>query len=208
MRKQVATTPAGIRRDYAAVGDRPRTPRAALLTADIVTIVAAARNAVDGWAGAVLERRDSALMLMGFAGAFRRSELVGLDGADVTMHWHDGVHVRLRRSKTDQEGTGTVRAVPFTDRHDSCPPCAYIRWAQVVAAFDHRGRPGVIRLLTTAESFDTHVCRGAGPQTTARMPLSGPSARTATSPKPPCPGRRCTRRSAAAPNKPATTPPW
>ncbi|EKT81627.1 phage integrase family protein [Rhodococcus opacus M213] len=130
-REIVRATLSGIRRDYAAVGDRPRTPRAALLTADIVTIVAAAaRNAVDGWAGAVLERRDSALMLMGFA------------GADVTMHWHDGVHVRLRRSKTDQEGTGTVRAVPFTDRHDSCPPCAYIRWAQVVAAFDHRGRPG------------------------------------------------------------------
>ncbi|RZL76956.1 MAG: integrase [Rhodococcus sp. (in: high G+C Gram-positive bacteria)] len=155
----VRATLSGIRRDYAAVGDRPRNPRAALLTADIVTITAAARNLVTGWAGAVLERRDSALLLMGFAGAFRRSELVGLEGADVSVHRHDGVHVRLRRSKTDQEGTGTVRALPFTDRHDSCPPCAYVRWAQVVAAFDTRGRPGVIRLLTTAEPFDAHVCR-------------------------------------------------
>ncbi|CAG7618512.1 hypothetical protein E143388_06076 [Rhodococcus opacus] len=77
----VRATLSGIRRDYAAVGDRPRNPRAALLTADIVTITTAARNAVTGWAGAVLERRDSALILMGFAGAFRRSELVGLDGA-------------------------------------------------------------------------------------------------------------------------------
>jgi integrase len=167
----VRATLSGIRRDYAAVGDRPRTPRAALLTTDIVTIVAAARNTVDGWARAVLERRDSALILMGFAGAFRRSELVGLDGADVNVDRHDGVHVRLRRSKTDQEGTGTVRALPFTDRHDSCPPCAYVRWAQVVAAFDTRGRPGVIRLLTAAEPFDSHICRGAVPRTASRMPL-------------------------------------
>ena len=108
---------------------------------------------------------------MGFAGAFRRSELVGLDGADVSVHRHDGVHVRLRRSKTDQEGKGTVLALPFTDSHDSCPPCAYARWAQVVAAFDTRGRPGVIRLLTTAEPFEAHVCRGAVPRTAARAPL-------------------------------------
>ncbi|UNN05173.1 site-specific integrase [Rhodococcus opacus] len=167
----VRATLSGIRRDYAAVGDRPRTPRAALLTTDIVTIVAAARNTVDGWAQAVLERRDSALILMGFAGAFRRSELVGLDGADVSMHRHDGVHVRLRRSKTDQEGDGTVRALPFIDRHDSCPPCAYARWAQVVAAFDTRGRPGVIRLLTTAEPFEAHVCRSAVPRTAPQAPL-------------------------------------
>nr|WP_280783952.1 site-specific integrase [Rhodococcus opacus] len=167
----VRATLSGIRRDYAAVGDRPRKPRAALLTADIVTIVAAARNSVTGWADAALECRDSALILMGFAGAFRRSELVGLDCADVSVHRHDGVHVRLRRSKTDQEGEGTVRALPFTDRHDSCPPCAYMRWAQIVAAFDTRGRQGVIRLLTTAEPFDTHVCRGAVPRTAARAPL-------------------------------------
>jgi hypothetical protein len=61
----VRATLSGIRRDYAAVGDRPRNPRAALLTADIVAIVTAARNAVTGWAGAVLERRDSALLLRG-----------------------------------------------------------------------------------------------------------------------------------------------
>ncbi|MGH3802182.1 MAG: hypothetical protein ACRDTD_19010, partial [Pseudonocardiaceae bacterium] len=46
----VRATLSGIRRDYAAVRDRPRTPRAALLTTDIVAITAAARNTVDGWA--------------------------------------------------------------------------------------------------------------------------------------------------------------
>jgi len=46
--------------------------------------------------------RDRALLLIGFAGAFRRSELVGLDLADVAFTY-DGLVVTLRRSKTDQE---------------------------------------------------------------------------------------------------------
>ena len=49
---------------------------------------------------------------MGFAGAHRRSELVALTLADVTLHPTDGLHVRLRRSKTDQEARGTVKALP------------------------------------------------------------------------------------------------
>ena len=149
----------------------PRTPRAPLLVDDIVTIVRSARQAVTGWATEVHERRDSALLLMGFAGAFRRSELVALPCGDVTVHRLDGVHVRLRRSKTDQDGTGTVRALPFTTHHHSCPPCAYVRWAQVVAAYDLSARPGVIRLLRTAPPFEGHVCRMGLPRMRARAPL-------------------------------------
>jgi integrase len=167
----VRSTLSGIRRDYASNGDRPRSPRAPLLVDDVVTIVRSARQAVAGWAAEVHERRDSALLLMGFAGAFRRSELVALTCGDVTVHRLDGVHVRLRRSKTDQEGIGTVRALPFTTNHHSCPPCAYVRWAHVVAAFDISGRPGVIRLLRTAPPFDGHVCRSALPRMRARAPL-------------------------------------
>lgn len=70
-------TVAGIRRDYATAGERSRTPRAPLLTADIVAIVAKARAEVAGWADEVLERRDTAILLLGYAGALRRSELVG-----------------------------------------------------------------------------------------------------------------------------------
>nr|WP_241032077.1 site-specific integrase [Rhodococcus pseudokoreensis] len=167
----VTSTLSGIRRTYATTGDRPRTPRAPLLVEDIVTIVGSARQAVTGWASEVHERRDSALLLMGFAGAFRRSELVALHCGDVTVHRQDGIHVRLRRSKTDQDGAGSVRALPFTTHHHSCPPCAYARWAQVVAAFDLAGRPGVIRLLRTAAPFEAHVCRAGLPRMKARAPL-------------------------------------
>ncbi|WP_228287256.1 tyrosine-type recombinase/integrase [Rhodococcus ruber] len=166
----VTATLSGIRRDYAAVGERPRTPRAPLLTADIVTIVEKMRVDSAGWAAEVLERRDSAILLLGFAGAFRRSELVALACSDVSLHRLDGLHIRLRKSKTDQEGRGSVRALPFTHSHASCPPCAWLRWAQVVAAFDSGGRPAVIRLLRTAEPFAAHVCRGTRPRMVPSSP--------------------------------------
>lgn len=167
----VRATLAGIRREYAAAGDRPRNPRAPLLTSDITAIVDAARCGVTGWASEVLERRDSALLLMGYAGAFRRSELAALECRDIRFDRLDGAHVRVRHSKTDQDGSGSVKALPFTDRHESCPVCAWVRWLQVVAAFNAGGRVPVIRLLSRADAFDVHVCRRSIPASTARSPL-------------------------------------
>jgi integrase len=57
-------------------------------------------------------RRDKALLLLGFAGAFRRSELVGVDVADIE-HVRQGVVVTLRRSKTDQTAAGRKIGIPF-----------------------------------------------------------------------------------------------
>jgi integrase len=167
----VTATLSGIRRDYATTGDRPREPRAPLLTTDILAIVDKARTDCENWADEVLERRDAAILLLGFAGAFRRSELVELTCSDVSLHRLDGLHIRLRKSKTDQEGRGTIRALPFTQAHTSCPPCAWMRWAQVVAASDTGGRPAVIRLLRNAEPFAAHVCRGTRPRTIPDSPL-------------------------------------
>ena len=59
-----------------------------------------------GWPAGVAARRDTALLLMGFAGAHRRSELVALTLADVTLHRTDGLHVRLRSSQ-DRPGGRT-----------------------------------------------------------------------------------------------------
>jgi integrase len=55
--------------------------------------------------------RDRALLALGFAGAFRRSELVALEVADLTEA-PDGLRVRIRRSKTDQEAEGAEIAIP------------------------------------------------------------------------------------------------
>jgi len=56
-------------------------------------------------------KRDRALILLGFAGAFRRSELVGLTVATVQFT-NDGVVIKLPHSKTDQEGMGQTKGIP------------------------------------------------------------------------------------------------
>lgn len=65
------------------------------------------------------DRRDKALLLIGFAGAFRRSELVGLDVADIE-HVRQGTVITLKRSKVDQEGRGRKIGIPF-GRTRWCP---------------------------------------------------------------------------------------
>ena len=59
--------------------------------------------------------RDRALLLVGFAGALRRSELVALDVTDLEES-AEGFHVRIRRSKTDQEGQGDFVSIPYGSR--------------------------------------------------------------------------------------------
>lgn len=56
-------------------------------------------------------KRDRALLALGFAGAFRRSELVALDVADL-IEDPEGLRVMVRRSKVDQEGRGLEKAIP------------------------------------------------------------------------------------------------
>lgn len=167
----VRSTVSGIRREYAAAGDRPRRPREPLLTDDVLELVSAARDQVRDWSDAVGERRDSALIMVGFAGAFRRSELVALTGADVELHPLDGLHVHVRRSKTDQQGDGRVHALPRSVDPRRCPPCAFARWAQVVAAFDREGRPGVIATLDPADVLDEHLCRQQCPEISSALPV-------------------------------------
>jgi site-specific recombinase XerD len=71
--------------------------------------------------------RDRALLLLGFAGAFRRAELVALDVADVSFT-ADGLIVRLQRSKTDQEGQGATKGIPYGSTPATCPVRALRAW--------------------------------------------------------------------------------
>jgi hypothetical protein len=91
--------------------------KAAALTGDI-------RAMVDATDAGLIGLRDRALILLGFAGAFRRSELVGLDVDDCAFG-KDGLTVTLRRSKTDQQGAGRkvgmlYGANPDTARYAHC----------------------------------------------------------------------------------------
>ena len=71
--------------------------------------------------------RDRALLLLGFAGALRRSELVALDLADVVFT-AAGAVITLHRSKTDQEGAGTTKGIPLGSKPDTCPVRALKAW--------------------------------------------------------------------------------
>jgi len=71
--------------------------------------------------------RDRALLLIGFAGALRRSELVSLDVNDINIT-NEGLILNLRSSKTDQEGQGTPIGIPYGEFESSCPVRSYIAW--------------------------------------------------------------------------------
>jgi integrase len=77
--------------------------------------------------GSLLGLRDRALLTLGFAGAFRRSELVALDVTDISFT-ADGLEVALRRSKTDQEAAGRKVGIPYGSLRITCPVRALRAW--------------------------------------------------------------------------------
>ena len=68
----------------------------------------------------IRKTRDKALILIGFAGGFRRSELVALEIDDVEFV-REGVKIFVKRSKTDQSGEGMTKAIPSFDNALYCP---------------------------------------------------------------------------------------
>lgn len=77
--------------------------------------------------GGLLGLRDRALLTVGFAGAFRRSELVGLNVEDLA-DTPDGLAATLRRSKTDQEGQGRKIGLPWGSTPATCAARAVRAW--------------------------------------------------------------------------------
>jgi integrase len=74
--------------------------------------------------------RDRALMTLGFAGRFRRSELVALDYADLKFV-SEGLEALVRRSKTDQEGVGLTKVIAFGGDPSTCPVRAAKDWLEL-----------------------------------------------------------------------------
>ena len=67
--------------------------------------------------------RDKALILIGFAGGFRRSELVNICNEDIEFV-NEGIKILIKRSKTDQSGEGIIKAIPYFENHEFCPVLA------------------------------------------------------------------------------------
>jgi site-specific recombinase XerD len=109
----VKATLRGIRR---AVGTAPKGRKAPMIAEIMHRVSRAAALDLKGL-------RDRALLLLGFGGAFRRSELVALNVEDVEFT-DDGLRVTIRKSKTDQEGVGVTIAIV---RGGACCPAKALR---------------------------------------------------------------------------------
>ncbi len=131
--EKVRSTFGGIRRAVGAAPNR-KAPAVAEVTRDMAKAAPA---------GKLKGLRDKALLLLGFGGAFRRSELVALDVADLE-ETDEGLRVTIRRSKTDQEGHGVTIAIVRGGAY--CPVRAVRAWLDAAGIVDgpvfrpvHRG---------------------------------------------------------------------
>jgi integrase len=116
----VRATMRGIRREH-GIAQRQAKP---LLRDDLFDVLARVGDRPK-------DLRDKTLLLIGFAGGFRRSELCALDCTDVE-HVRQGLIVTIRRSKTDQEGAGRRVGIPF-GRTKWCPIAALDRWLSITS---------------------------------------------------------------------------
>ncbi len=74
--------------------------------------------------------RDRAILLIGFAGAFRRSEIVGIDFKDLSFE-REGLKIKIRKSKTDQEAEGRDVGVPYGSNSNTCPIRSLQDWLSI-----------------------------------------------------------------------------
>ena len=74
--------------------------------------------------------RNKSLILIGFAGGFRRNELISIDYNDLDFV-SEGLKIVLRRSKTDQFGEGSVKALPYFDTPVYCPVINLKKWLDI-----------------------------------------------------------------------------
>lgn len=151
-----------VRGIYSENGDRPTKRAHPLRFGELEEIVDVSRRDATTWIKRARERRDSALLLLGFMGAYRRSELSMLAVDDVTFSRRGDLRIRRRRSH-DGPIDDFVKHVSLSRDHTMCAPCAYRRWLEVVENVHDSGRPGVMRLLRRHEEFDSHVCSFAPP---------------------------------------------
>ena len=74
--------------------------------------------------------RDKSIILIGFSGGFRRNEIVNLNYEDLEFV-PEGLKIAITRSKTDQFGEGSIKALPYFDNSEYCPVITLKQWLEV-----------------------------------------------------------------------------
>ena len=113
----------GIKRRKGSI-QRSKKP---LLINDLKEII----NAIDEQKNKEIKKiRDRSIILIGFSGGFRRSEIVSLDYDDLDFV-REGLKITLRRSKTDQFGEGSLKGLPYFDNQQYCPVASIQKWLNI-----------------------------------------------------------------------------
>ena len=88
-------------------------------------------NFIDKELGNEIKRfRDRSIILIGFSGGFRRNEIVSLDYEDLDFVT-EGLKIQIKRSKTDQYGEGSVKALPYFNNALYCPVISIKKWINI-----------------------------------------------------------------------------
>lgn len=103
-----------------------------------------------------IDARDRALLVLGFAGCLRRSNLVALDRDDLEL-LRDRLAVTIRRSKTDQEARGRVVELPLGSDHTVCPVRVLERWLGHLDAAGHTAGAVFRPVTQTGRIADTRL---------------------------------------------------
>ncbi len=78
----------------------------------------------------IKKARDKSIVLIGFGGGFRRSELISLDYEDIEFV-PEGLKIMIRRSKTDQFGEGMIKGLPYFENQNYCPVKNLKKWIEI-----------------------------------------------------------------------------
>ncbi|WP_167046676.1 integrase [Salinibacterium sp. ZJ454] len=108
---------------------------------------------------ATIGYRDSAILVLGFVGAFRRSELAAKRIGDITLHAKEGLQIRLHTADADSERRGLVKRLPFGADPLTCPPCALLRWVRILDAAQNSAG-GLTKGLLAELGTTVHICGG------------------------------------------------
>ena len=74
--------------------------------------------------------RDKTIILIGFGGGFRRTELISIDYEDLEFV-PEGLKITLRKSKTDQFGEGMIKGLPYFNDENYCPVTNLRKWLEI-----------------------------------------------------------------------------
>tara|TARA_B100000029_G_C17482049_1_gene925894 strand:- start:189 stop:1106 length:918 start_codon:yes stop_codon:yes gene_type:complete len=86
-------------------------------------------NVIDEEKNEIKRCKNKALILIGFAGGFRRSELVSILYEDIDFV-KEGVKIFVKRSKTDQSGEGMTKGIPYFKNNNYCPVISLKKWIE------------------------------------------------------------------------------